>query len=131
MTELKLTGIPSELIGYYIKEVDHLMELSPPTGEDLYEVLSKLFDCSYQFWITYSDEEVHLKLITSIEYNTLWIHYLGGKSFRQSIPHFYIIEDWARSHGCKKVIAKTNPMLGRLMKKVKYIYENGNIVKEL
>ncbi len=84
----------------YIKQA-----LDRGSNYTLEEVYEGLCTAKLQLW-TWRDTEIHGALVTSIQTTDVKFCLLlavGGSKMEEWMPHFHLVEDWAKSEGCEEM----------------------------
>lgn len=117
-----MTGIETDNLFYVWPTVSRFLAPALDRGETLEDMLTKLYRQEAQLWVTFEHNEPIAAVVTEIHtlesgerLCNIWA--VGGTGINRWIDFLDMIEDWARSAGCQRVIVeKARRGVQRLLK---------------
>jgi hypothetical protein len=102
----------SELVCYLPEYIPHVWaEVHPFIGTALErgsiynrtQIFDGLIDSTMQLWTSQRDGEIEACLVTKIEEDYCLLLACAGENMQEWGKYFTILEDWAKSNGCKSL----------------------------
>lgn len=108
MNKVQCTGIDDTYLGTVWSKCVPLLTPALGEGEQIEDVLTRLFLKTAQLWIGADLKEIHVACVTEIvskgnrKYCNVWL--TGGKGVNNWLWYLDTIEKWAKEQGCDAML---------------------------